>query len=323
MHTRINRTNKNIRHILHKMQHTNWIQQCHEGKFPHVLIGKYTKKYTIIKSFSQLFLNATIIDPTKKSCRRDSCTQFCGMQLFWKKLYLCRPKPDKRTTLTPSMTGTEKNAPNSSATIKIISTDRASARTDSPITLADPETHSKEVSDEVPRWHVLRCFYGKELAVQQSIQDRHNIECFVPIEKVRQRNKNGRFEWTQRCALTGYIFIHTTTSVLDPFPAENPNTFVMRRKENGLWVPVTVPDRDMVNFIRVAGNKEQRIAYLDPAKLNLQKGDRVRVIGGSFVGVEGTFMQIGGKHEKRVIIQLDSLIAVATAAIPASLVEKI
>lgn len=221
------------------------------------------------------------------------------------------------------MTDTDKNALPSSTTTKTIGTDKESKRTDSPIALANPKTHTPKFTDEVPHWHVLRCFYGKELALQQSIQDRHNIECFVPIEKIRQRNKNGRFVWTQRCALTGYIFIHTTVSVLDSLPAENPNTFVMRRKENGLWVPVTVPDRDMASFIRVAGNKEQRIAYLDPAKLNLQKGDRVRVIGGSFVGVEGTFLQIGGKHEKRVIIHLDNLIAVATAAIPASLVEKI
>ena len=40
-------------------------------------------------------------------------------------------------------------------------------------------------------------------------------------------------------------------------------------------------------------------------------------------GLEGTFMQIGGKHEKRVVIQLEGIIAVATAAIPAALVEKI
>ena len=181
---------------------------------------------------------------------------------------------------------------------------------------------SAKASDESLHWYVLRCFYGKELTLQQRIQDDHLVECFVPIEKIRQKNKHGRFEWTQRCALTGYIFIHTTTSVLESLPAENPNTFVMSRKENGLWVPVIVPDRDMANFIRVAGNKEQRIAYFDPSKLNLRQGDRVRVIGGSFVGVEGTFMQIGGKHEKRVIIQLNNLIAVATAAIPASLVEK-
>lgn len=221
------------------------------------------------------------------------------------------------------MTDPDKNTLSSSATTKTIGTDRESTRKDSPITLVNHETHSKEVTDEVPHWHVLRCFYGKELALQQSIQGRHNIECFVPIEKIRQKDKHGRFVWTQRCALTGYVFVHTYASELSRLTGDNPNTFVMSRKEKGLWRPVTVPDRDMVNFIRVAGNKEQRIAYLNPAKLNLQKGDRVRVIGGSFVGVEGTFMQIGGKHEKRVIIQLDSLIAVATAAIPASLVEKI
>ena len=88
-------------------------------------------------------------------------------------------------------------------------------------------------------------------------------------------------------------------------------------------VPVVVRDSDMESFIRVSGNKEERIVYLDPAKLNFSKGDRVRVIGGPFVGVEGVFLQIGGKHEKRVIVQLEGLIAVATAAVPAALVEKI
>ena len=179
--------------------------------------------------------------------------------------------------------------------------------------LDESRDRSAKASDESLHWYVLRCFYGKELTLQQRIHDDHLIECFVPIEKIRQKDKHGRFVWTQRCALTGYVFIHTYASELSRLTGENPNTFIMSRKEKGLWHPVTVPDRDMASFIRVAGNKEQRIAYLDPSKLNLRQGDRVRVIGGSFVGV----------HEKRVIIQLDNLIAVATAAIPASLVEKI
>ena len=84
-----------------------------------------------------------------------------------------------------------------------------------------------------------------------------------------------------------------------------------------------VRDEEMASFIRVSGNQEEKIQYLDPSKLNFKKGDRVRVIGGPFVGVEGVFVQIGGKHEKRVVVELEGLIAVATAAIPASLVEKI
>lgn len=172
-------------------------------------------------------------------------------------------------------------------------------------------------------WYVLRCPTGKEIELQQRIQTRFGVECFIPIEKVRQRDRHGRFVWVQRCALSRYLFVNTDK---DTFYSIYNGSYVlhpMRHKVDELWTPIIVPNRDMESFIRVSGNKEERVLYLDPAKLNFKKGDRVRVIGGSLTGVEGTFMQIGGKHEKRVVIQIEKLIAVATAAIPAALVEKI
>ena len=172
-------------------------------------------------------------------------------------------------------------------------------------------------------WYVFRCPYGKELTLQQSVQNISGVECFVPTEKVRQRDRHGRFVWVQRSVLTGYIFVRIEKERQYLIPRRLITLHTMVCQENGLLRPVIVPDRDMASFIRVSGSKEERIAYLDPSKLNLKKGDRVRVIGGTFVGVEGVFMQIGGKHEKRVIIELQGLIAVATAAIPASMVEKI
>lgn len=172
-------------------------------------------------------------------------------------------------------------------------------------------------------WYVYRCPYGKELALQQNVQTIFGVECFVPTGKVRQRDKHGKFIWAQRSVLTGYIFVHIEQERQQLIPRRLISLRTMVRMSEGLLVPVIVPDREMASFIRVSGNKEEKIAYLDPSKLDFKKGDRVRVIGGSFVGVEGVFMQIGGKHEKRVIIQIEGLIAVATAAIPASLVEKI
>ena len=170
-------------------------------------------------------------------------------------------------------------------------------------------------------WYVYRCPYGKELALQQNVQTIFGVECFVPTEKVRQRDRHGKFIWVQRSVLTGYIFVHIEQERQQLIPRRLISLRTMVRMSEGLLVPVIVPDREMASFIRVSGNKEEKIAYLDPSKLDFKKGDRVRVIGGSFVGVEGVFMQIGGKHEKRVIIQIEGLIAVATAAIPASLVE--
>ena len=42
----------------------------------------------------------------------------------------------------------------------------------------------------------------------------------------------------------------------------------------------------MHSFIAVSGNYEEQIVYLDPALTSLRKGDRVRIIGGVFEGVE-------------------------------------
>ena len=171
--------------------------------------------------------------------------------------------------------------------------------------------------------YVLRCPSGKEMELQQRIQTRFGVECFIPIEKVRQRDRHGRFVWVQRCALSSYLFVNTDK---DTFYSIHKNSYVlhpMRHKVDELWTPIIVPDREMASFIRVSGSKEEKIVYLDPAKLNFKKGDRVRVIGGPLTGVEGIFMQIGGKHEKRVVIEIEKLIAVASAAIPAALVERI
>ncbi len=173
------------------------------------------------------------------------------------------------------------------------------------------------------KWYVFRCAPGKETLFQQAIKTRFGVECFVPMEKKRQRDRHGRFVWVQKCALSSYLFVHVDRETFIQIPKGLIYIRPMAQLREGLYVPVVIPDDDMTNFIRVAGSKDEQAVYLDPAKLDFKKGDRVHIIGGSFVGVEGTFMQIGGKHEKRVVIQLEGLIAVATAAIPAALVEKI
>lgn len=170
---------------------------------------------------------------------------------------------------------------------------------------------------------MLRCPSGKEIDLQKRVQTKFGVECFIPIEKVRQRDNHGRFVWVQRCALSSYLFVNTDKDTFYSLYKGSYTLHPMRHKVDELWTPIIVPDREMASFIRVSGNKEERVLYLDPAKLNFKKGDKVRVIGGPMTGVEGTFMQIGGKHEKRVVIQIENLIAVATAAIPAALVERI
>lgn len=159
--------------------------------------------------------------------------------------------------------------------------------------------------------------------MQQGIVERYGTECFVPMRKERRRDRHGRFAWVRLCALSSYVFVRADQDLFHRIARDTMPVRPMVRQQEGMYLPVVVPDRDMESFIRVAGSQDEQAQYLDPAKLNFKRGDRVRIVGGSLVGVEGIFMQVGGKHEKRVVIQLEGLVAVATAAIPAALVERI
>ena len=71
----------------------------------------------------------------------------------------------------------------------------------------------------------------------------------------------------------------------------------------------------------VSGNYEEQIVYLDPIATALQKGDRVRVTGGIFEGVEGAIIRVKG--DRRVSVCIQGVMAVATAYIHPSLIERI
>ncbi|MBP5498693.1 MAG: KOW motif-containing protein, partial [Muribaculaceae bacterium] len=73
--------------------------------------------------------------------------------------------------------------------------------------------------------------------------------------------------------------------------------------------------------IAVAGHHEEEIVYLDPAELNLTKGDRVRVLAGPFAGAEGVFVRVKG--DRRVVVTIEGVVAVATTFVHPSLIEKI
>lgn len=85
--------------------------------------------------------------------------------------------------------------------------------------------------------------------------------------------------------------------------------------------PIVIPDSQMRSFIAVSGTYDQAVLYLEPTELNLSQGTRVRITGGIFEGVEGVFMRV--RHDRRVVVNIEGVMAVATTFVHASLVEEI
>ncbi|HIZ85309.1 MAG TPA: UpxY family transcription antiterminator [Candidatus Coprenecus stercoravium] len=172
-------------------------------------------------------------------------------------------------------------------------------------------------------WFVMRVTYQREVAAKEKL-DTLGLECFLPVRTFRKRGTDGRFCKVREPLIHNYIFIHSDKQTIDRLKTFTlPYLRYATSTIDGQKVIMTVPERQMKSFIAVAGNEEQRAVFLDPATIDLTKGDKVRITGGPFEGVEGTFMRLQGGRGKRVVVKIDSIAAVATTELQPHLVTKI
>lgn len=192
---------------------------------------------------------------------------------------------------------------------------------------------TKEVVTKLVRaeWFVLSTCAGNERSKQMHLEEKCGLRCFVPMRRVRKRLASGRFCYRQTVAVPHYIFVQATSIKLEKLRAVHPRLFenlhVVKREKwsegQAKMVPLTIPRDQMDNFIAVAGNEEEHVRFLDPQALDLRKGERVRILGGPFEGVEGIYLRINKQHAKYVVVQIEGISAVATTALPSVLVERI
>lgn len=169
-------------------------------------------------------------------------------------------------------------------------------------------------------WYALRVTYSREMAVKAYLDARH-IENFIPmrLQTVFKNNKEIR-KFVP--VVHNLIFIHSSRLVLDELKLNLEGSLPIRYlMDREVHLPLVVPDRQMHHFIAVSGSSHEQIVYLSSEELAYKKGDRVRVIGGVFAGVEGEIMRIKG--DRRVVVSIQGLVAVATAFIHPSLLESV
>ena len=169
-------------------------------------------------------------------------------------------------------------------------------------------------------WYALRVTYSREIALKNYLDERQ-IECFIPMryEFVVKNEKKIR---KLVPVIHNLVFVRSTRLVIDEIKTtmnlQLPIRYIMDKENN---MPVVVPEYQMRHFIAVAGTYDDQVVYLDPTSVSLKKGDRVRVMGGVFAGVEGEFVRVKG--DRRVVVSIQGVMAIATAFIHPSLIEPL
>ncbi len=175
--------------------------------------------------------------------------------------------------------------------------------------------------DENRVWFAMRATYGRNMDVKKKL-DEAGIESFVPMRHVVAQDRRGCKIKKHVPVVRDLIFIHTDLASMYGLKQQYEslrNIYIP--SEDGKKRVVIVSDEQMDNFMKVTKTLSDGLLFFTPDEVNLTKGVRVRIHGGQFDGLEGTFVKVKGARDKRVVVELSGVIVVATCSLKCDLIE--
>ncbi len=164
------------------------------------------------------------------------------------------------------------------------------------------------------RWFVMRAYKCERMA-EEILGGECGLEFFIPKHYV-MREFHGRKSKRLVPVIPSLVFVHASKeSILNFKKINNFLQFVTWNKSTGTECLV-VPDDQMEDFIKVSSAQEETTTYFKPEEIDIKRGTRVRIHGGRFDGVEGVFMQVKGKRNRRLVVMLEGIMAVVAEVDP-------
>lgn len=168
-------------------------------------------------------------------------------------------------------------------------------------------------------WYAMRATYRRELEAMERLKSA-SLGCFIPMQ-YHVRVRRGRRVRELVPVVRNLLFVHARSSELRAVKSELP--YLQYITDTRSHEKIVVPDAQMRHFIAVAGTYNDQLLYFRPEEVNLSKGTRVRITGGDFAGREGVFVKVKGARDRRVVISIEGVIAVALATVHPDLIEPI
>ena len=181
------------------------------------------------------------------------------------------------------------------------------------------QNQSMEVEKETEIWYAMRATYRREPDAMRLLE-KENLGCFVPMQ-YKVNIKKGKKVRVLVPVIHNLIFVHACPSEIKRVKSQT--TYLQYITDTRSGQKIIIPDHDMQRFIAVAGTYNDHLMYFHPDELNLSKGTKVRVTGGDFEGQEGVFLKVKGARDRRVVVEIRGVIAVAMATIHPDLIEVI
>ena len=158
-----------------------------------------------------------------------------------------------------------------------------------------------EIGMDSLRWYAAKVYYNRMTPLREQLVS-DGVSYFIPS------------------MITSLLFVKATAEYMMQFENEyRGRMWVYRDVLSGQYS--AIPDREMEVFVFVCTAGQQGLSYLGDDKPEYHQGDRVRVTDGVFKGAEGYIKRI--KKDRRLVVSVRGVAAVATAYIPPQFLETI
>ena len=168
-------------------------------------------------------------------------------------------------------------------------------------------------------WYALKVFFNRVFDIEERLK-KVGTECYVPVEK-RTVMIEGKRKVRILPVIGSLMFVRTTEpDILELQRALQGKLIVYRAP--GSTRPAVIPE-DEFNIFRLVTSTGGDLAleYFGDERMVCHKGDRVRVTEGKLKGVEGYVKRI--RRDRKFMVVIHGVIAVATAYIPPCFLEKV
>lgn len=196
---------------------------------------------------------------------------------------------------------------------------------------SSPEMKTKQdgvsveyVEEPNKKWFVLRATYNRVQQAYDFIVRAH--ECAYLPMRYAEKVIKGKRKRILKPLIPNILFVYTTRERIEQFVKDTPElpflTFYYNHFEQeyeGKNAPLTIPFREMMNFIRLTRIDNAHIMLVDAKQCHYKSGDIVRVMEGDFSGVEGRVARVAG--QQRVVVEIEGLCTVVTAYIPSAFLK--
>ncbi len=156
-------------------------------------------------------------------------------------------------------------------------------------------------------WYAMSSPFRREMKAK-ALLDAHHIEYFIPMKK-RQEIREGKIVMWEEPAVHNLVFVHDSyNGIMKVKKGLDILQFILNPLS-----PIVVPRRQMDDFIRFyeSGGYDEP-EFLSPQMMGkLRKNARVVIVDGPLAGIEGYYQRVKGAKDKRFIVLIEGLVAMA------------